>query len=782
MEQLKPYNNWVVTYLHDKIPLNPKSMQKASTTDPFTWTDYATAEACVRFNPQLVKGFVLTNTPYSAVDLDTYKTTDQRIMDKHKAIYERFRSYSELSPRGGVHIIVEAQLSENKKLPNQYIELLSTGKYITMTGKALNGELIHSRQLEMNELFYHITEQQTRIHPMMPDEVPEEMPDSDVIKAAADAQNGELFKQLYQGNWQDIYPTQSEADQAFVDIVAFYTNSKLQVGRIFHQSQLGKRAKANRKDYLYHPKYGIITRSFDQKKPNVTYENIEEIIKNVVYAEAKKEISVPIIDPSLNGKNGYHSKLNRLPDFIQKDVIQFDFDPPPGMLGQVAQFIYNNAVYPVKEIAISAAIAFMSGICGRAYNISDTGLNHYLVVLAPTGGGKEGAASGIERFSSYIREKNPLIDQFLGAADIASPQALIRHLSNISPCFMSQKGEMGLWMQKITDKHARPNETGMRQILLDLFMKSGHKDTFRGSIYSDKGKDIKPIQSPCFSLFGDATPHTFYRSVDEENVEEGFVSRFCIIECDMEEYPLFNESHGTIDADDRLVNQFAVLIRKVTNMHTSNTVLNIDETPEAHDAQMDFLNECHRKTRDGHDTPEGRIYSRAHLRVLRLAGLVAVGNNPNSPVLTPDCVEWARKFIVSGIAKVSWRFEQGEVGERTAYLEQQKTLRQFLFKYWNSGWNDVLMAQFGITKEMYNAKIITRRYLQGSLMSYAPFRKSRNPSWEFELALKALQECGVLWGIDMGKIRQSGKVGTAYYITDYEALKEPVQRHKKKEN
>ena len=102
MEQLKSFRNWVVTYPQDKVPLNPITMQKASTIDPYTWCDYATAEACVKFNRSLILGFVLTNTPYSAVDLDTYKTKDQRILDRHKAIYERLSSYSELSPHDGV--------------------------------------------------------------------------------------------------------------------------------------------------------------------------------------------------------------------------------------------------------------------------------------------------------------------------------------------------------------------------------------------------------------------------------------------------------------------------------------------------------------------------------------------------------------------------------------------------------------------------------------------------------------------------------------------------------
>jgi hypothetical protein len=780
MEQLKSYRNWVVAYLHDKIPLNPLTMQRADVIhDPYSWADYASADACVQLHKGLVLGFVLTNTPYSAVDLDTYKTTDPVIWAKHQSVYEKLNSYAELSPNKGVHILVEAKLEQNRKLPNEHIELITQG-YVTITKDVLNYELINLRQLELNELYYYIVAKQTNINPMVPDNVPETLSDDDVIKAAGDALNGQLFKKLFEGKLSELsYASQSEADSALVDIIAFYTDSKTQVGRIFHRSELGKRAKANRKDYLYHPKYGIISRSFDQKKPPVYFANIEMTIKDKVYEEQKKAIAIPIIEPTPNGNNGYHSKLIQLPDFVQKDVLQFDYEPPPGFLGEIAQFIFANSVHPVREVATAAAIAFLSGICGREFNISNTGLNHYIVVLAPTGGGKEGAADGISRLISYVAEKAPAIEQFIGPAEIASPQALIKHLSTVSPCFLSHKGEMGLWLQDLTDKFAHANERGMRKILLDLFMKSGAESMFRGSIYSDKAKNVAAVRAPAFTLFGDATPDTFYKSVDEENVEEGFINRFCVVECDMEEQPVYNEAHGTIEPDAGLITFISQLIRKIVNMQGSKEkelqTVKISQTPDAYKAQMEFLDECTRKTYENRDSAEAKIYSRAHLRVLRLAGLVSVGMSPNCPVVTAEAVEWARKFIVSGIANVTWRFQQGEVGMKTSYLEQQKTMRQYLFRYWTNGWSEKLQKEFGISKQMFDAKLVTRRYLQNNLMAYAAFRNARNGRWDFDLTLKGMVDCGTLFAVDMGKIRESGRLGTAYYITDFAALKEPVR-------
>jgi hypothetical protein len=103
---------------------------------------------------------------------------------------------------------------------------------------------------------------------------------------------------------------------------------------------------------------------------------------------------------------------------------------PPGLLGEIARFIHDAAPRPVPEIALAASIGLMAGICGRAYNISNTGLNQYVLLLAPTGTGKEAMASGISRLMSAVvtKESTKAAMDFIGPGDIASGQALLKYL------------------------------------------------------------------------------------------------------------------------------------------------------------------------------------------------------------------------------------------------------------------------------------------------------------------------------------------------------------------
>jgi hypothetical protein len=84
--------------------------------------------------------------------------------------------------------------------------------------------------------------------------------DHNLIKIAARAKNGEKFKSLARGEWEGKYPSQSEADLALCNIVAFYTDDVAQVARIFHASALGQRRDAYQAHYLI----PTLNRAFDR--------------------------------------------------------------------------------------------------------------------------------------------------------------------------------------------------------------------------------------------------------------------------------------------------------------------------------------------------------------------------------------------------------------------------------------------------------------------------------------------------------------------------------------
>lgn len=64
---------------------------------------------------------------------------------------------------------------------------------------------------------------------------------------------------------------------------------------------------------------------------------------------------------------------------------------PPGRAGRLAQFIHDSSYSPVREVAITATLGLLAGVCGRAYR-THTGkdLALYMILVARSGIGKDG--------------------------------------------------------------------------------------------------------------------------------------------------------------------------------------------------------------------------------------------------------------------------------------------------------------------------------------------------------------------------------------------------------
>lgn len=75
--------------------------------------------------------------------------------------------------------------------------------------------------------------------PVTPTSRPSELADETLVQKASDAANGAWFTKLYSGDWEDLYPSQSEADLALVGSLAFWSGGdEEQIDRLFRNSGL----------------------------------------------------------------------------------------------------------------------------------------------------------------------------------------------------------------------------------------------------------------------------------------------------------------------------------------------------------------------------------------------------------------------------------------------------------------------------------------------------------------------------------------------------------------
>lgn len=225
-----------------KIPINPRTGGKAQSNNSDTWTDFDTAlKASEQFTGI---GFMFGNSPFFGVDIDGIEPDIREFLDGGNGIVSEFihalRSYAELSPSGkGIHIICRGELPQGARRRGN-VEMYDSGRFFTVTGNSIGG---YADVADCTEAIKPLHEKYlggTRSEPAQRviQTAPLPCSVSEVLEAASRAKNGSRFQALYAGNCSE-YASQSEADMAFCNMLAFWTgrNAAL-MDEIFRNSGL----------------------------------------------------------------------------------------------------------------------------------------------------------------------------------------------------------------------------------------------------------------------------------------------------------------------------------------------------------------------------------------------------------------------------------------------------------------------------------------------------------------------------------------------------------------
>ena len=190
----------------NKIPIDSRTLRKASSTDPHTWTTYAYSVAALPValedwqaeDPEHYRGgglgFVFTaEDPYCGIDLDHVIDTTGTMQAWAAHLRGVFQTYTEVSPNGtGVHLLGRGTLGQGHK--RGAVECYDRGRFFTMTGQQVPGT--STTLADLQQLLDWLVQ-------------------GAEVLAKALARNGDRFSPLFAGQWHGTYPSQSEADLAF---------------------------------------------------------------------------------------------------------------------------------------------------------------------------------------------------------------------------------------------------------------------------------------------------------------------------------------------------------------------------------------------------------------------------------------------------------------------------------------------------------------------------------------------------------------------------------------
>lgn len=789
--ELRRRPQWCYTYPADPVPERQKAPRKkgnalASDTSPADWMSFEQACAYAeQVNGDI--GYVLTeDDEFTCIDLDVKDRTTHPLQpqlwttqvdfDRYWKICETFGSYTERSRSGkGLHVWLFGKIGKGCKRDG--VEVYSQERFMICTGDVLINNPIQEAQKILDTMVKDIRAAQAKQHNKI-DLVEDEETDTDaeILERAMGAGNAEKFNALCRatscyveddvkvhGTYIDLgYQSQSEADLALLSMFTFYSKSNEQCRRLFRMTGLGKREKATKNDrYLNDTLKTIRSRQAAQERVEASAIAMSADLMLQLQKEKQIRDAVLLHVPSAREPVATPAPAAASVATMGPQVAPTADDGlpwPPGLAGKIAYYIYQSAPRPVKEVAIVSALGFLAGVCGKAFCIPQSGLNLYIVLIARSAIGKEAMHSGISSLITAAANRQPPVMRFVDFSDFASGPALRKAVA-ANPSFVNVAGEWGHKFKRLANEDGRDTPMNqLRTVMTDLYQKSGPASIVGGITYSNKDSNIASVAGVAYSMIGESTPGRFYEALTETMMEDGFLSRFLIIEYTGERPPLNREplrepSKALGDAvADLCTHSMTLLDRQETVM--------VDRTNEASLMIEKFERECDAQINGTNDEMWRQMWNRAALKMMRISALLATADNWLNPIINKEHVDWALETIKKDISIMSKRIEAGDIGTNDDSRERKivKILKEFLEAPVPAGYN--------VSEDMRKAGIIPRKYLQIRTARQTAFTQHRGgANMALDLTLRSMCDSGYIMEVDKMKMSDSlGFHGKAYRI------------------
>lgn len=758
-------------------------------SDPFT---------CVDLDVKDIDSVKPTGEKYKLEEITT-----KEALDFYCTTVERFESYTELSGGGkGIHVWVKGAIGAGIKAGN--VEIYSQERFIVCTGNALSAvgynttaegritarvvnpypNLLANRQALADQFAANL--QSTKGNGKLIDlvELAEEHSDDVIWERARTAGNSEKFIDLCEGQWEKYtFPSQSEADTALLSMFTFYSRSNTQCRRMFRQTALGQRSKATKNDYYIDLTLKMI-RSREAKDAQVKEllvqqssgfkdafkEQIEEAMlskereNNAGHANNLRAVFAPLIaavlpqpqqpTPAPPAAFPTHGTVPlRAPIPIAGNAPPFepvvdstgDIDWPPGITGDIAKYIFSISSRPVKLISIAAAIGLVAGIVGKSYNYSGTGLNIYMILVAKSGIGKDGLTNGINKIVSQVATTEPRVYEFIMAGKFASGPALTK-LCKDRKSFVQLIGEFGKMIKRLGDDSGRDTamET-LRTTMTDLYQKSGEGDIAGGIHYSNQEQTVDSYGGVAYSLIGESTPGLFRDGLTESMMEDGFLSRFSIIEYKGDR--VVDNEDAYHDMEHNLLERISYLVGYSLRLLDNNKVVKVQVDATAKAMLREFSLLCDNEINGTESEGWRQMWNRAHLKVLRLSAMLASTSNCETPIIEPPHVMWSMTMVRRDIDIMTHHLNSGDIGSDD--LSRDKKVIGIIRKYLTVG----PPPSYGIPLEMTDAFIIPRKHIQNATSRLNQFKNHKMGSTNaLNSVIKSLTDLGMIIVCDKKKI------------------------------
>lgn len=339
----------------------------------------------------------------------------------------------------------------------------------------------------------------------------------------------------------------------------------------------------------------------------------------------------------------------------------------PGILGDLTDWILASAPSPQPLLSLGASIAFIGALLGQRWKLADpdTRSNVYIAALAGSGSGKEHPRSMLKLLSGAAGLKGYISEE------IGSAQGLMANVWRHN-CRVYMIDEIGHFIGGVTDRRAAQHRSDILPKLTVLWSSASTYMAGRElAEQRDESSHRMDVDQPCVCVYGSTVPDVWWRALAGSNVSDGSLARWLVFQTDVD-YPdppavLADPTSGMpalvercmqlitgAERPDALQIATATLcVQQPPGQRLPNGALSVATKPSPTPRivpvtlpggalMSDLAHAGLMLKREHAGLPTAAVAARWYEMLRRLALIAAVADDPISPLLDIQHLEWAR--------------------------------------------------------------------------------------------------------------------------------------------
>ena len=322
-------------------------------------------------------------------------------------------------------------------------------------------------------------------------------------------------------------------------------------------------------------------------------------------------------------------KLVMAPPNLKPEPSRLTFDESllkvPGLVGEITTWANRESFIDQPLFGLATGLTCTALATCNHYIVEgwDTPLQPYMMVTAPTGGGKDTCHRSVAKFALKLGLDEAVIQHF------QSYYAMLDHLADEG---------IGCWLW---DEAARYMSSAKKPSSTD-FQTLSHVISLYGSANKfvpgapGRNRAIPPLDNPFLVVLATAQPDMLMDALTSTAQETGFVNRFILFDTGVE-YRGVNQRRSHVFPS--AISKHAKQLRDHEPMDGDFTDVKFADT-RTYTAFQEFEEVSRRRAMGGQHT-----WSRANQNALILAGIAAVGADAHRPVIDLNLCKWAIQLV-----------------------------------------------------------------------------------------------------------------------------------------